>query len=60
MRATAADQASVRYNYRNSVQGLYRMSKEEGIASWTRGIGPNAVRAVLMNMSQLGRRVCDY
>jgi dicarboxylate transporter 10 len=44
-----------RYNYRNSIQGLYRMAREEGISSWARGIVPNGVRAILMNMSQLAR-----
>jgi dicarboxylate transporter 10 len=44
-----------RYNYRNSIQGLYRMTKEEGFSSWGRGIVPNGARAVLMNMSQLAR-----
>jgi dicarboxylate transporter 10 len=44
-----------RFNYRNSIQGLARMTREEGISSWARGIAPNTVRAILMNMSQLAR-----
>lgn len=44
-----------RYNYRNSVQGLYRMTREEGFKSWGRGVVPNGMRAILMNMSQLAR-----
>jgi len=46
-----------RFNYRNSIQGLARMTREEGISSWARGIAPNTVRAILMNMSQLARYV---
>ncbi|ORY35856.1 mitochondrial carrier domain-containing protein [Naematelia encephala] len=53
MQADKAKPPERRYNYRNSVQGLYRMTREEGFSSWTRGIVPNAARAVLMNMSQL-------
>jgi len=33
------------------------MTREEGISSWARGIAPNTVRAILMNMSQLARYV---
>jgi hypothetical protein len=35
-----------RYNYSNAVQGLYRMAREEGIATWYKGVGPNVVRGV--------------
>lgn len=54
MQADRAKPPAQRYNYRNSVQGLYRMAVDEGIASWFRGVGPNALRSVLMNASQLG------
>lgn len=49
----SADPILERFNYRNSIQGLARMTREEGIMSWARGIAPNTVRAILMNMSQL-------
>lgn len=39
------------------MQGLYRMTKEEGFRSWGRGVVPNGTRAILMNMSQLARLV---
>lgn len=42
-----------RYGYPNAITGLIRMTREEGIASLFRGLGPNTVRAVLMNASQL-------
>ncbi|WVQ95698.1 hypothetical protein IAU59_002797 [Kwoniella sp. CBS 9459] len=53
MQADKAKLPENRYNYRNSVHGLYRMTSEEGISSWTRGMGPNTFRSILMNMSQL-------
>ncbi|WWC98661.1 hypothetical protein V866_005554 [Kwoniella sp. B9012] len=53
MQADKAKPVEHRYNYRNSVQGFYRMTSEEGISSWTRGMGPNTFRSILMNMSQL-------
>ncbi|CDS01178.1 hypothetical protein [Sporisorium scitamineum] len=42
-----------RYNYPNAISGLVRMTREEGVSSLFRGLGPNTVRAVLMNASQL-------
>ncbi|GFZ44368.1 hypothetical protein JCM24511_02090 [Saitozyma sp. JCM 24511] len=54
MQADKAKPPEKRYDYRNSVQGLFRMTREEGIGSWARGFVPNGFRAILMNMSQLG------
>lgn len=45
--------AAERYNYPNAITGLVRMTRDEGIGSLFRGLGPNTVRAVLMNASQL-------
>ncbi|KDQ55413.1 hypothetical protein JAAARDRAFT_37436 [Jaapia argillacea MUCL 33604] len=42
-----------RLNYKNCFDGLFRMTKEEGVSSLARGMGPNVLRAVLMNASQL-------
>ncbi|PWZ00595.1 putative DIC1-mitochondrial dicarboxylate carrier protein [Testicularia cyperi] len=42
-----------RFNYPNAISGLFRMTKEEGVGSLFRGLGPNTVRAILMNASQL-------
>jgi dicarboxylate transporter 10 len=42
-----------RRNYKNVVDGLIRMSREEGISSLWRGVWPNAGRAVLMTVGQL-------
>lgn len=42
-----------RRNYRNAVDGLIRMSREEGIKVAFRGVIPNSLRAMLMTASQL-------
>ena len=42
-----------RRNYKNAVDGLFRMAKEEGWKSLFRGVGANSMRAVLMTASQL-------
>jgi len=42
-----------RLNYKNCFDGLFRMVREEGYSSLARGVGPNVVRAILMNASQL-------
>jgi len=42
-----------RLNYKHCFDGLFRMVREEGFSSLGRGVGPNVVRAILMNASQL-------
>ncbi|GAB5593883.1 hypothetical protein Unana1_08783 [Umbelopsis nana] len=42
-----------RRNYRNALDGVIRMTREEGVTSLMRGVGPNINRAVLMTGSQL-------
>jgi len=42
-----------RRNYKNAIDGLVRMTKEEGWKSLFRGVWPNSMRAVLMTASQL-------
>ncbi|EMD32359.1 hypothetical protein CERSUDRAFT_88006 [Gelatoporia subvermispora B] len=42
-----------RLNYKNCIDGMIRMIREEGWSSLGRGLGPNVFRAVLMNASQL-------
>lgn len=42
-----------RLNYKNCIDGLFRMVREEGWSSLSRGVGPNVFRAILMNASQL-------
>ena len=53
MQHDAALPPAQRRNYRNAVDGLYRMWTEEGWRSGFRGVGANSLRAVLMTASQL-------
>ena len=53
MQHDAALPPDQRRNYRNVVDGLYRMTREEGWRSLFRGVWPNSMRAVLMTASQL-------
>jgi len=45
--------AAEQHRYGNALRGLYILSKSEGTKGLARGLIPNTVRAVLMNMSQL-------
>lgn len=40
-------------NYKHALDGVSRMTREEGLASLFRGVGPNSARALLMTSSQL-------
>jgi dicarboxylate transporter 10 len=53
MQHDAALPAEQRRNYKNAIDGLIRMTREEGPRSLTRGVWPNAIRATLMTASQL-------
>ncbi|CAG8960128.1 hypothetical protein HYFRA_00010607 [Hymenoscyphus fraxineus] len=53
MQHDAALPPSQRRNYKNAVDGLIRMTREEGWKSLFRGVWPNSMRAVLMTASQL-------
>jgi len=53
LQADMAKPADKRLNYKNCFDGLFRMVREEGFSSLGRGVGPNVVRAILMNASQL-------
>lgn len=41
-----------RRNYKHAIDGIIRISKEEGMSALFRGIGPNINRAILMTSSQ--------
>ncbi|PPR00258.1 hypothetical protein CVT24_005006 [Panaeolus cyanescens] len=43
-----------RYNYSNAFTGLIAVVKTEGVTGLARGLGTNTLRAVLMNVSQVG------
>ncbi|KAF2404861.1 mitochondrial carrier [Trichodelitschia bisporula] len=53
MQNDASLPAAKRRNYANAMDGLIRMVRSEGAASLFRGVGPNAVRALLMSAAQL-------
>jgi len=53
MQHDAALPPDQRRNYKNAIDGLIRMTREEGWKSLFKGVGPNSMRAVLMTASQL-------
>ncbi|KAG9233911.1 mitochondrial carrier domain-containing protein [Amylocarpus encephaloides] len=53
MQHDAALPEAGRRNYKNAIDGLVRMTREEGWKSLFRGVWPNSMRAVLMTTSQL-------
>lgn len=53
MQHDAALPKDERRNYKNAIDGLIRMTREEGWKSLFRGVWPNSIRAVLMTASQL-------
>lgn len=53
MQSDGAKPLESRKNYKNGLDGLVRMIREEGLRSTMSGVGPNGFRAFLMNASQL-------
>lgn len=53
MQNDAALPAAERRNYKHAIDGIIRMTREEGVASLFRGVWPNSTRALLMTASQL-------
>ena len=53
MQHDAALPKEQRRGYKHAVDGVLRMSREEGIASLWKGVWPNSSRAVLMTVGQL-------
>ncbi|RQM05357.1 hypothetical protein DH86_00001894 [Scytalidium sp. 3C] len=53
MQHDAALPADKRRNYKHAIDGLIRMTREEGWQSLFRGVWPNSMRAVLMTAGQL-------
>lgn len=41
--------AKQRYQYPNALAGMMRIGREEGIGAFTKGLGPNIVRSILMS-----------
>lgn len=42
-----------RFAYSNCINGLIRISREEGVGRLFLGLGPNIARSVIMNVGQL-------
>ncbi|EAA27727.2 mitochondrial carrier [Neurospora crassa] len=53
MQHDAALPPAQRRNYAHAIDGLARMTREEGFRSWFRGVWPNSARAAAMTASQL-------
>ncbi|KAF2424417.1 mitochondrial carrier [Tothia fuscella] len=53
MQHDAALPKAERRNYKHAIDGLIRMTREEGAKSLWKGVWPNSMRAVLMTASQL-------
>jgi dicarboxylate transporter 10 len=53
MCADGAKPPAERFVYRNALSGLVRIGVEDGFGAYLRGLGPNIVRSVLMNVSQI-------
>nr|QKY59835.1 mitochondrial dicarboxylate transporter [Aureobasidium melanogenum] len=60
MCADGAKNASERYNYGNSIRALYRIAKEEGLSTFSRGLTPNIVRSVIMSKFYTYSTAKDY
>jgi len=43
-----------RRGYKNAIDALVRISKEEGVITMWRGVQPTVIRAMILNMAQLG------
>ncbi|KAF2737231.1 mitochondrial carrier [Polyplosphaeria fusca] len=53
MCADGAKAPPERFGYRNAIDALVRIGREDGFKAYYRGLGPNIVRSVLMNVSQI-------
>ncbi|KAI4835297.1 hypothetical protein E4T44_08665 [Aureobasidium sp. EXF-8845] len=57
MCADGAKTAAERYNYGNSIRALFRIAKEEGMSTFSRGLTPNIVRSVIMTPAYLQKLI---
>ncbi|KIV88280.1 hypothetical protein PV10_07975 [Exophiala mesophila] len=53
MCADGAKAPGQRFAYKHAFDALLRISREEGVATFSRGLAPNIVRSVIMNVSQI-------
>jgi len=59
MCADGAKPAAERFGYKNAIEGIVRIARENGIGTFSRGLIPNIVRSVLMNVSQIATSVSN-
>ncbi|OCT51478.1 putative 2-oxoglutarate/malate carrier protein [Cladophialophora carrionii] len=52
MCADGAKSPAQRFGYKHAFDAILRIGREEGIQTFTRGLGPNVVRSVIMNIPQ--------
>ncbi|KIW32024.1 uncharacterized protein PV07_03603 [Cladophialophora immunda] len=53
MCADGARSPSQRFGYNHALDAIIRIGREEGVRTFSRGLGPNIVRSVIMNVSQI-------
>ncbi|KAI9731815.1 MAG: hypothetical protein M1818_007680 [Claussenomyces sp. TS43310] len=53
MCADGVKEPSQRYSYGNAFKGIVRIGRDEGLATFTRGLAPNLIRSILMNVAQI-------
>lgn len=51
MCADGAKNQADRFNYSNAISGLIKVCRDEGLGAFSKGLGPNVVRSVLMSRS---------
>ncbi|KAK7903294.1 hypothetical protein LTR67_001312 [Exophiala xenobiotica] len=53
MCADGAKSPAQRFGYAHAFDALLRIGRDEGVRTFARGLGPNVVRSVIMNVSQI-------
>lgn len=53
MCADGAKEPAQQFGYRNCFDAILRIGKEEGLQTFARGLAPNVVRSVIMNVGQI-------
>lgn len=53
MCADGAKAPAERFAYANALAGFYRIGRDEGLATFARGMSANVVRSILMNVGQI-------
>ncbi|KAK5327656.1 hypothetical protein LTR20_002859 [Exophiala xenobiotica] len=53
MCADGAKSPAQRFGYAHAFDALLKIGRDEGVRTFARGLGPNVVRSVIMNVSQI-------